>query len=443
MLSLTRCAYGARSTPARPTPAVHTVRADCRAAQGCVPRPTKATSQRLGADWRRRGPGGVGVGVGGHGRVTRCLRRRGGGCCYAGEADTSAFTNSISALSSEQLAERVVWLPPMRRSNASASVMPDFDAATAETTSANNMRTMPFFALGKEPYLPGSEQVLNIFEPRYREMYNDILFNGSRQFVVSVASDDPAESSFAKVGVVFYLEDLKEVSGQTDDRIKYVVQHKVIGRVKINKIVNPDVWWDRSTYLKVEVEDFPDSDEGEDCTETELRLLQAFDGVMSMQVELGVAPRFVDELRGKLDLSRSNDGGLWRAVSLWQEFSHQRIQGIRSKANTQIQELLLPFVNKAERTPSGQYMVNFDQLPDNIKGQVKAIQEQNRDEELQYMRDPFLPFQLIVQEPSHTGRLLLLAHMVEEEQKRLQARLSLKTLFASSGDGDGDGDDSA
>jgi len=42
-----------------------------------------------------------------------------------------------------------------------------------------------------------------------------------------VASDDPAESSFAKVGVVFYLEDLKEVSGQTDDRIKYVVQHKV------------------------------------------------------------------------------------------------------------------------------------------------------------------------------------------------------------------------
>ena len=281
MLSLTRCAYGARSTPARPTPAVHTVRADCRAAQGCVPRlPTaKATSQRLGADWRRRGPDGVGVGVGGHGRVTRCLRRRGGGCCYAGaEADTSAFTNSISALSSEQLAERVVWLPPMRRSNASASVMPDFDAATAETASANNMRTMPFFALGKEPYLPGSEQVglermtssgpphphtpaampqtrinptralesphrapqtrlsndtsvhpptpalppttltttaprreqwvlekatppkaatrvsgvvastmaqvLNIFEPRYREMYNDILFNGSRQFVV-------------------------------------------------------------------------------------------------------------------------------------------------------------------------------------------------------------------------------------------------------------------
>jgi len=52
-------------------------------------------------------------------------------------------------------------------------------------------------------------------------------------------------------------------------------------------------------------------------------------------------------------------------------------------------------------------------------GQVKAIQEQNRDEELQYMRDPFLPFQLIVQEPSHTGRLLLLAHMVEDPSPNL------------------------
>ena len=173
----------------------------------------------------------------------------------------------------------------------------------------------------------------------------------------------------------------------------------------------------------------------EDSTSTELRLRQAFDAVMTMQVssgprrerhrfqhlrstrfphhprlhreaeglyatcqvELGVEPRFVDELRGQLDFSRSADGGFWRAVGLWQEFCLQRIKAVRTKANKQIQELLLPFINKAERTPSGQYMVNFDQLPDNIKGQVKAIQEENRDEELQLMGDPFLPFQLIVQ----------------------------------------------
>jgi hypothetical protein len=36
------------------------------------------------------------------------------------------------------------------------------------------------------------------------------------------------------------------------------------------------------------------------------------------------------------------------------------------------------------------------------------------------------------QEPSHKARLTLLTHMVEEEQKRLQARVSLKSLFSSS-----------
>lgn len=55
-------------------------------------------------------------------------------------------------------------------------------------------------------------------------MYNDILFNGSRQFVVSMVSQ--FDNRFAEVGVVFYLEDLKEVSEQTGDRIKFICSHK-------------------------------------------------------------------------------------------------------------------------------------------------------------------------------------------------------------------------
>ena len=64
--------------------------------------------------------------------------------------------------------------------------------------------------------MPESEHVLNIFEPRYRKMYNDILFNGSRRFVVPVSRGDGGVLSAS--GVVFYLEDLKEVSEQTQDQ---------------------------------------------------------------------------------------------------------------------------------------------------------------------------------------------------------------------------------
>ena len=35
-------------------------------------------------------------------------------------------------------------------------------------------------------YTPGSTQVLNIFEPRYRKMYSDILMSGGRRFVTTM-----------------------------------------------------------------------------------------------------------------------------------------------------------------------------------------------------------------------------------------------------------------
>ena len=86
---------------------------------------------------------------------------------------------------------------------------------------------MPLFPLGAA-YLPHTTPVLNIFEPRYRAMYNDILFSGARRFMV--CNVDGATGRLAEVGVLFYLDDLKEVSEQTGDRVKFVGSHSVSGR---------------------------------------------------------------------------------------------------------------------------------------------------------------------------------------------------------------------
>ena len=67
-------------------------------------------------------------------------------------------------------------------------------------------------------------------------MYNDILFSGARRF--AVCSVDPETGRLAEVAVVFYLDELKEVSEQTNDRVKYVGQHSVIGRVKLVKVLS-------------------------------------------------------------------------------------------------------------------------------------------------------------------------------------------------------------
>ncbi|CAJ1436568.1 unnamed protein product [Effrenium voratum] len=87
----------------------------------------------------------------------------------------------------------------------------------------------------------------------YRALYDHILLSGSRRFVVTSA--DPfseAEVRFAEVGVIFYLDDLQEVSEMTQDQIKYVCDHTVIGRVRIKRVLNPAKWFDRTTFLQAE-----------------------------------------------------------------------------------------------------------------------------------------------------------------------------------------------
>jgi len=56
--------------------------------------------------------------------------------------------------------------------------------------------------------------VLNIFEPRYRDMYNDILFNGARRFMVTNIDDE--SGSLGEVGADFYrLEQAEESAPKT------------------------------------------------------------------------------------------------------------------------------------------------------------------------------------------------------------------------------------
>lgn len=97
-------------------------------------------------------------------------------------------------------------------------------------------------------------------------MYNDILMNGSKRFVVSMCHPSE-EGRFAQVGVLFSLEELKEVSEMTEDQVKYICNHRVTGRVKLHKVLNPEAWENRDTYLKVRgtiIDDTGFLDEGED-----------------------------------------------------------------------------------------------------------------------------------------------------------------------------------
>lgn len=196
---------------------------------------------------------------------------------------------------------------------------PALDPTASDAEPSEGATTMPLFPLGVT-YLPWTQHTLNIFEPRYRAMYNDILMSGARRFMVTNVEEETGR--LAETGSIFYLDDLKEVSGQTQDRVKYVGEHTVKGRVKLLRVLNPSASVTRETYLKAEVAEIEDV-EDEDADEVrrrEAEVAAAIAGLIDVQAELDEAPRFSPSLKETLTFghgSSADDPGLWGTLLLW------------------------------------------------------------------------------------------------------------------------------
>lgn len=192
-------------------------------------------------------------------------------------------------------------------------------------SASSNANILPCFPLGATVYPPLQPQILNIFEPRYRKMYNDILLSGSRRFVTTLSVPEMRNgkqigSNFAEVGSVWYLEELKEVSEMTQDRVKFVCRHFVESRVRIKRVVNPGDWVQSlsgassSDYLKVEVDYLEDDDVGEgelpttyeaDTAATIESCRAEFKRLVDLQHDLAEDVRFTPSLVESMDLSPS------------------------------------------------------------------------------------------------------------------------------------------
>jgi len=223
---------------------------------------------------------------------------------------------------------------------------------------------LPLFPLGGFVYTPNTEHVLNIFEPRYRQMYTDILMNGTKRFVVAT-SHPTQKGRFAQTGVLFELEDLKEVSEQTADQIKYICNHKVTGRVKIHQVLNPEAWSTRKTYLKIEGTIQDDSNKGMEGTDSkpndtvyssvvaaatakeENELVAAFGSLVDLQHDLEEDVRFTQAAKRTLAVKDGpGEDGLWQTIRLWQSFVDQRLMARQNELQSDFQKRLQDFLKK-------------------------------------------------------------------------------------------------
>jgi len=319
-------------------------------------------------------------------------------------------------------ASQVRWLAPIDPQR--GDVEPSSESATV----------MPIFPLGVT-YLPYTTTVLNIFEPRYRQMYNDILFNGARRF--AVVNVDSETGRFAEVGVIFYLDDLKEVSEQTDDRVKYIGQHSVKGRVQIKQVLNPRAGATRETYMKAEVEEFEDDGVGAG-DDAEKLVADKFVELIELQAQLGEEPRFTEAVKSNLRLgpgSSAEDRGLWGTVALWQQFLEQRAAVMGQKMQRDIQKGVVTYLKTnslQDELVNARGEVRMEDLPAPLLQQIRGIQERYRDEIEAMDADPYsLNFQTMLQARTHAERLDIFGGILDQEMKRLAARATLQAMFSS------------
>ena len=353
--------------------------------------------------------------------------------------------------------DSVSWLPTVIGANGPTKAMMDVGAEAD---------VLPLFPLGGIVYTPNSEHILNIFEPRYREMYTDILMNGTKRFVVSM-SHPSEEGRFAQMGVLFQLEDLKEVSEQTGDQIKYICNHKVVGRVKLNRVLNPEVWTSRETYLRVEGEIIDDTGDlnddadsasekkdesvptdvysqlvaaaGSNLSKEEKVLKESFISLVNMQHELEEDVRFTRASAMALAVGPepTGDSSLWTTIRLWQSYTEQRLVARQNEMQREFQDKLLEFLMKEkgvkeEEIPSA---IGFTDLSPELQKEVTELQKTMSLELRPLVLESTLTMQKILEAEDHVARVNLLRHFIEAEKQRLNAKKQLKGMFSGGGSG--------
>eukprot|EP00438_Fugacium_kawagutii_P026893 Skav209539 [mRNA] locus=scaffold2497:127793:128662:+ [translate_table: standard] len=171
---------------------------------------------------------------------------------------------------------------------------------------------LPLFPLGAF-YPPHSHPTLKIFEPRYRQLYQDVLAAKVPEFAVTSVSLETGQ--LAAFGVVLRVDDVADVAEETKDQVKYLAKHTVMRRIEIKSLVNREALRDTSSYLKalvVPVEDDPAANE-DDVSELEADTVESFKELISFYPDFQFSENGRDL---KLNASR-HDGGLWHFASLW------------------------------------------------------------------------------------------------------------------------------
>jgi len=215
-----------------------------------------------------------------------------------------------------EIQSELKWLPPL-----------DPHAPEHIVASEDDGAVLPLFPLGTVFYAPFSSGVqLKVFEPRYRQLFDDVMSRPSPRFVVTAI--DPDTERLAEVGVVFRVDNLTDIAARTGDQMKYVAKHTVVERVRIRQVLNPHAWKDASTYLRVDVKRLEEAFDPDDLAGLEKDVLATFRKV----TEAVLSARY-----GHLEASRN---GLWELADVWiNQYLPSRLSVLQGQLQQELRQL--------------------------------------------------------------------------------------------------------
>lgn len=250
--------------------------------------------------------------------------------------------------------------------------------------------------------------------------------------VPQIAPDDATgRIRLSEVGVVFYLNELWDHTDESNGMVKYVCSHSIIGRVRLKRVLNPLCIANRSTYLRVEVEDLVDSDGAANCTEKEVQVVNMVAELCSIQRKVGVGVHFSDQVVA--DMNATRGPGFWGMVSLWQDYLTKQAQAHQLKFEREIHDRIVAYLKDAKRemlsqtTRDGQEILGA--MPLDVQKEVIKLQLLFQEEVSPIMREQSACIQELVQSDSHEERLYLFQQLVHAERNRLTAKLALKSIL--------------
>jgi len=253
----------------------------------------------------------------------------------------------------------------------------------------------------------------------------------------------------------------------------------------IHRVLNPEVWDSRETYLRVEgividetdgddedEEDNEDDSEEEDTekdgkdlgkdeaisnvaynsllsalkkdknpppphSKEEVKLKASFKALVDKQHKIEEDIRFTESSVSSLAVAPGGgEDGLWMTVRLWQSFIEQRLVGRQNEMQMEFQKKLITFLKKEKGLEENELpsAIGFDDLSTALQQEVKDLQKRMQLELKPLVLESTLTIQKVLECDDHTQRVNLLRYFVDAEKRRLDAKATLRDMFSGSPD---------